>query len=99
MLCVCLFLFFCFFVVVFFKRRFVLRLALCYFVLVLFSPLIIANTSLGEERERERERDNLSAVCTFVRFALVWFYLFPLPLGVFIFLTYLRIHDFGFKFS
>ena len=29
-----------------------------------------------------RERANLSAFCTFVRFALVWFCLFPLSLGV-----------------
>ena len=28
------------------------------------------------------ERANLSAFITFVRFALVWFCLFPLPLGV-----------------
>ena len=27
-------------------------------------------------------RDSLGAFRTFVRFALVWFYLFPLPLGV-----------------
>ena len=40
------------------------------------SPLSIAITSLGEERA------NLSAFRTFVRFALVWFYLFPFPLGV-----------------
>ena len=40
------------------------------------SPLRIAITSLGEERA------NLSAFRTFVRFALVWFCLFPLPLGV-----------------
>ena len=32
-------------------RRFVLSLALCYFVLVVFSPFGIAITSLGEERE------------------------------------------------
>ena len=38
-----------------------------------FSPFSIANTSLGEERA------NLSAFCTFVPFALVWFCLFPLP--------------------
>ena len=57
-------------------RRFVLCLTLCYFVLVFFSPLSIAITSLGEERA------NLSAFRMFVRFALVWFYLFPLPLGV-----------------
>ena len=54
-------------------RRFVLGLTLCYFV-VFFSPFSIVITSLGE--------DNLSAFRTFVRFALVWFCLFPLPLGV-----------------
>ena len=57
-------------------RRFVLCLTLCYFVLVFFSPFSIAITSLGEERA------NLSAFRMFVRFALVWFCLFPLPLGV-----------------
>ena len=57
-------------------RRFVLSLALCYFVTVFFSSLSIAITSLGEERA------NLSAFRTFSRFALVWFCLFPLPLGV-----------------
>ena len=31
-------------------RRFVLSLALCYFILVFFSPFSIAITSLGEER-------------------------------------------------
>ena len=36
----------------------------------------IAVTSLGEERA------NIRAFRTFVRFALVWFDLFPLPLGV-----------------
>ena len=41
-----------------------------------FSPLSIAITSLGEERA------DLSAFRTFVRFARVWFCLFPLPLGV-----------------
>ena len=41
-----------------------------------FSPFSIAITSLGEERA------NLSAFRTFVRFVLVWFYWFPLPLGV-----------------
>ena len=56
-------------------RRLVLCLTLCYFVLALFSPFSIAITSLGEERA------NLSAFRTFVRFALVWFCLFPLPLG------------------
>ena len=58
------------------KRRFVLCLTLCYFVLVFFSPFSIAITSLGEERA------NLSAFRTFVRFAIVWFCRFPLPLGV-----------------
>ena len=53
-------------------RRFVLSLAFCYFVLVFFSPFSIAITPLGEERA------NLSAFRTFVRFALVWFCLFPL---------------------
>ena len=57
-------------------RGFVLYLALCYFVLVFFSPFSIAITSLGEERA------NYSGFRTFVRFALVWFCLFPLPLGV-----------------
>ena len=57
-------------------RRFVLCLTLCYFVLVFFSPFSIAITSLGEERA------NLCAFRTFVRFALLWFFLFPLPLGV-----------------
>ena len=40
-------------------RRFVLSLALCYFVLVFLSPFNIAITSLGEERA------NLSAFRTF----------------------------------
>ena len=57
-------------------RRFILCLTFCYFVLVFFSPFSIAINSLGEERA------NLSAFRTFVRFALVWFCLFPLPLGV-----------------
>ena len=41
-----------------------------------FSAFSIAITSLEEERA------NLNAFRTFVRFALVWFCLFPLPLGV-----------------
>ena len=49
---------------------------MCYFVLVFFSPFSIAITSFGEERV------NISSFCTSVRFALVWVYLFPLPLGV-----------------
>ena len=57
-------------------RQFVLSLALCYFVLVFFSPLSIAITSNGEERP------NLTAFHKFVLFALVWFCLFPLPLRV-----------------
>ena len=57
-------------------RRFVLCLAFSYFVLVFFNPFSIAMTSLGEERA------SLGAFRTFVRFALVWFCLFPLPLGV-----------------
>ena len=62
--------------VVYSMRRFVLCLTLCYFVLVFFSPFSISITSLGEERA------NRSAFRTFVWFALVWFCLFPLPLGV-----------------
>ena len=57
-------------------RRFVLSFAWCYFVLVFSSPFSIAIISLGEEKA------NLSAFRTFVLFALVWFCLFPLPLGV-----------------
>ena len=57
-------------------RLFVLCLTLYYFVLVFFSPFSIAIISLGEDRT------NLSAFRTFVRFAPVWFCLFPLPLGV-----------------
>ena len=41
-----------------------------------FNPFSIAITSLGEERA------NLNAFRPFVRFALVWFCLFPLPLSV-----------------
>ena len=62
--------------VVYSTRRFVLSFAWCCFVLVFFSPLNFAMTSLGEERS------NLSAFRTFVRFSLVWFCLFSLPLGV-----------------
>ena len=51
-------------------------------------------TSLGEERA------NLSAFRTFVQFALVWFCLFPLPLGVweglqFAVFSYLSFFDCG----
>ena len=45
-------------------------------VLVFFSPFSIAISSLWEERAI------LSAFRTFVWFALFWFCLFPLPLGV-----------------
>ena len=44
--------------------------------LCVFSPFSIAITSLGEERA------SLCAFRTFVRFTLVWFCLFSLPLGV-----------------
>ena len=57
-------------------RRFALSFALCYFVLVFFSPFSIAITSLGEERA------NLGAFRAFVRFAFVLFCLFSLPLRV-----------------
>ena len=57
-------------------RLFVLRFAWCCFVLVLFGPLSIAITSLGEETA------NLSAFRAFVRFAPVWFCLFPRHLGI-----------------
>ena len=53
-----------------------LSLALCYFVPVFFSSLSIEITWLGEQKA------NLSAFRMFVRFALVWFCLFPLPLDV-----------------
>ena len=59
-----------------FSGFYVLCLLLCYFVLVFFSLFSIAITLLGEERA------NLSAFRTFVRFVLVWFCRFPLPLGI-----------------
>ena len=43
---------------------------------VFFNHFSIAITSLGEERA------SLGAFRAFVRFALVWFCLFPLPPGV-----------------
>ena len=64
------------FIVVYSSRRFVVCLSVYHFVLVFFSPLNIAITSLGVERA------NLSAFRTFVRFVLVWICRFPLPLGV-----------------
>ena len=64
--------------VVYSTRRFVKSclVLFCSCVVVFFSPFSIAIISLGEERA------NLSALRTFVRFALVWFCLFPFPLGV-----------------
>ena len=53
-----------------------LCLTLCYLIWCIFSPFSIAITSLVEQGA------NLNAFRTFVRFALVWFCLFPLPLGV-----------------
>ena len=50
---------------VYWTRRFVVCLSVCHFVLVFFSPLSIAITSLEEERA------NRSAFRTFVRFVLV----------------------------
>ena len=60
----------------FILRDDLLSLALCYFVLIFFSPFGIVITPHREERA------NLNAFRTFVRFALVWFCLFPLPLGI-----------------
>ena len=51
--------------VVYSKRRLVVCLSVCHFVLVFFSPFSIAITSLGEERA------NLNAFRTFVRFVIV----------------------------
>ena len=64
------------FVALWFILRGDLFVALCCFVLVFFSPFMSAITSLGEERAY------FSAFRTFVRFVLVWFCMFPLPLGV-----------------
>ena len=68
---------FCCFVV-YSTRRFVFRFAWCCFVFVCFFFWSFEHwfTSLGEEKS------NLSAFRAFVRFALVWFCLFHLPLGV-----------------
>ena len=70
------FFFYSLLLVIYSASRFGLSLALCYYIFVFFSPLNIAIISLGEER------GNLYAFRTFVRFALVWFCLFPHPLGV-----------------
>ena len=69
------------YVLLFVALWFILRADLFYvlpsvILVVFFSPFSIANTSLGEERA------SLGAFRTFVRFALVWFCLFSLPLGV-----------------
>ena len=48
----------------------------CVILFLFFSPFSIAITSLGEKRV------NLSVFRTFVRFVLVWFCRFSLPLGV-----------------
>ena len=60
--------------VVYSTRRFVIML-LCYVILFLCLSFLLAcdYAALG------RERANLSAFHTFVRFALVWFCMFPLP--------------------
>ena len=50
--------------------------SLLLFCSCVFSPFSNAITSLWEERA------SLCVFRTFVRFALVWFYLFPLPLSV-----------------
>ena len=80
--------------VVYSARRFVLCLVLCCFVIVFFGPFGVAVASLGEAvggggvegggwRGGGRWRvAGRGAFRTFVRFALVWFYLFPVPLGV-----------------
>ena len=56
-------------------RRFVLPCVTC--CSCVFQSFLLALRLL-----RLGKRANLSAFRTFVRFALVWFYLFPLPLGV-----------------
>ena len=64
------------FLLFFFLFFFFCFLFFFFFVLFFFSPFSIAITSLGEERA------NVSALRTFVRFLLVWFCWFPLPLSV-----------------
>ena len=44
-------------------RQFVLSLALCYFVLVFFSPFSIAITSLGEERANRSAFRTFFSIC------------------------------------
>ena len=78
--------FFCFFFFFFlggggflcvWTRQFVLSFARYYFVLVFYQSFEHCDYLAWG-----RERANLSAFRTFVRFALVWFCLFPLPLCV-----------------
>ena len=57
-------------------KRFVLCLALCYFVLVFFSPFSIAITSLGEEIE-------LILVLLYVCSTSASLFLFSVPLSVY----------------
>ena len=58
-----------------------------------FSPFSIAITSLWEARA------NLNGFRMFVRFALVWFCLFPLPLGVWEGLRLVTVHSLDFSLS
>ena len=58
--------------VVYSTRRLVSSLAMCYFILMFFNQHC---DYLAWE-----DRANFSASRTFVRFAVVWFCLFPLPL-------------------
>ena len=63
--------------VVYSTKQFFFKFCLFFFFFFLvFSPFSIAITSLREERATP------SAFRTFVRFVIVWFHLFPLPLGV-----------------
>ena len=66
-------------VLLFVALWFVLQGDLFWFCLVLFCSCVFRSVGLPRWGE---ERDSLSAFRTFVRFALVWFCLFPLPLGV-----------------
>ena len=56
--------------------RFVLCLDLVLFYSCVFRSFWRAVALLGEEGA------NFSAFCSFIRFVLIWFYQFPLPLGV-----------------
>ena len=77
--------------VVYSTRRFVLCLALCYFVLVFFSPFSIAITSLGEERA------SLGAFRTFRVWEGLRFMIVALP-GLFSYLYFLFFFFFYFFF-